>query len=205
MKLEQNPHQGYIKSPRRLEIAIGAEIRRLRSEQDLTVAEISQRAGLSHGMVSKIERGLTSPSLATLQSLSEALSVPVTSFFRTVEEQQDASYVPAGQGIQVERQGTRAGHQYQLLGHVLDKSLRVEPYLITLSDHSDVFPIFKHGGLEFIHLLDGELLYRHGGKLYPLKPGDSLFFNAEAPHGPEKLVSLPAKFICVISYPRDSE
>jgi mannose-6-phosphate isomerase-like protein (cupin superfamily) len=37
-----------------------------------------------------------------------------------------------------------------------------------------------------------------------MKPGDSLFFDAEAPHGPEELVQLPIRFICVISYKREA-
>ena len=68
-------------------------------------------------MLSKIENGVTSPSLTTLQRLSRALGVPVTAFFRRYEERRDAVFVSAGEGLAIERRGTRAGHQYQLLGH----------------------------------------------------------------------------------------
>ena len=81
----------------------------------------------------------------------------------------------------------------------------VEPYLITLTEESDVFPIFQHSGLEFIHMLEGEVVYRHAGQLYPLLPGDSLFFDADAPHGPEELRKLPIRFLSVISYARDED
>ena len=56
---------------------------------------------------------------------------------------------------------------------------------------------------EFIHILEGEVVYRHGDKTYSMSPGDSLFFDAEAPHGPEELRKLPIRFICVISYRRE--
>ena len=69
-------------------------------------------------------------------------------------------------------------------------------------EQSDVFPIFQHPGLEFIYMLEGEVVYRHGGKTYTLRPGDSLFFDAEAPHGPEELRKLPIRFLSVISYTR---
>ena len=87
-------------------------------------------------MLSKIENGLTSPSLNTLQTLSAALGVPVTAFFRRYEERRDAVFVRAGQGLVIERRGTRAGHQYQLLGHTGGVTGRVivEPYLITLTE-----------------------------------------------------------------------
>jgi len=100
-----------------LERAIGSQVRRYRKQFGLTVAELADRATLSSGMLSKIENGNTSPSLATLRALSIALNVPVTALFRQFEEQRDATFVSAGQGLQIERRGTRAGHQYQLLGH----------------------------------------------------------------------------------------
>ena len=137
--------------------AIGTQVRNLRRKLDLTGAELADQAGLSAGMLSKIENGTTSPSLSTLQSLSRALHVPVTALFRSFEETNEATFVKAGQGLTIERRGTRAGHQYQLLGHTPHGALVVEPYLITLTDESDVFPIFQHSGLEFLYMLEGEV------------------------------------------------
>ncbi len=81
----------------------------------------------------------------------------------------------------------------------------VEPYLITLSNEADVFPTFQHGGIETIYMLEGEVDYRHGDNVYPLKPGDTLFFDANAPHGPDGLVSLPARYLSIISYPQNAK
>jgi transcriptional regulator with XRE-family HTH domain len=185
-----------------LEIAIGQQVRAFRKQLNMTVAEVASQADLSPGMLSKIENGLTSPSLATLKSLSSALNVPVTAFFRKYEEERDATFVKAGQGLNIERRGTRAGHQYQLLGHTVGKQVFVEPYLISLTEESDVFPLFQHDGVEFIYMLAGEVIYRHADQTYRLTPGDSLFFDADAPHGPVELVSLPIRFLAVIVEPR---
>jgi len=186
----------------RLETAIGRQVHALRRRNGLTVATLARNAGLSVGMLSKIENGLTSPSLGTLQALSRALNVPVTALFRDFEHQRDATFVPAGQGLLIERRGTRAGHQYQLLGHSIGKSIAVEPYMITLNAESDTFPTFQHAGQEFILMIDGEVVYRHANRTYLLKPGDSLFFDADAPHGPEELRTLPIRFLSVIVYSR---
>jgi transcriptional regulator with XRE-family HTH domain len=188
-----------------LEIAIGEQVRAFRKQLHMTVAEVASQAGLSPGMLSKIENGLTSPSLATLKALSGALNVPVTAFFRKYEEERDATFVKAGQGLNIERRGTRAGHQYQLLGHTVGKQVFVEPYLITLTEKSDVFPLFQHNGVEFIYMLSGEVIYRHASETYRLRAGDALFFDADAPHGPEELVTLPIRFLAVIVEPRGSE
>ena len=130
-----------------LELAIGRQVRSFRSNQGMTVAELAKQAGLSAGMLSKVENGHTSPSLATLNALALALNVPVTSLFRQYEETREATYVAAGDGLTIERQGTRAGHQYQLLGHSSMQRPAVEPYIVTLTEKSDVFPLFQHEGV----------------------------------------------------------
>ena len=199
----QDPHALAGNGDSRLEVAIGREVRIFRKELDMTVMELARAAGLSTGMLSKIENGGISPSLATLQALSRALQVPVTAFFRRFEEQRDATFVRAGEGLKIERRGTRAGHQYELLGHSTSGRVAAEPYLITLTEQSDVFPLFQHPGIEFIYMLEGEVGYRHSGKTYVLRPGDSLYFDADAPHGPDQLRKLPIRFLSVIAYPRD--
>lgn len=204
--LKQEPHNTRD-TPREkdLKVAIGREVRAYRRQQEITVAELSSTTGLSIGMLSKIENGNTSPSLATLQTLANALSVPLTSFFRGFEEARVAVHTKSGEGVEMDRAGTRANHQYNLLGHIGSNAsgVIVEPYLITLSAESDIFPTFQHGGIETIYMLEGEVDYRHGDQLYPLKPGDTLFFDADAPHGPEVLVKLPARYLSIISYPQN--
>ena len=202
--LNQNPHRIRESREKVLEVAIGREVRAHRRKQEITVADLSESTGLSIGMLSKIENGNTSPSLTTLQTLADALSVPITTFFRGFEETRSAVHTKSGEGVELEREGTRANHQYNLLGHIGANSsgVIVEPYMITLSAESDVFPTFQHGGIETIYMLSGEVDYRHGYKVYSLKPGDTLFFDADAPHGPEKLVELPAKYLSIISYPQ---
>jgi quercetin dioxygenase-like cupin family protein len=53
-------------------------------------------------------------------------------------------------------------------------------------------------------MLEGEVIYRHSNNLYRMTPGDSLFFDADAPHGPEELTRLPIRYLSIISYPRRS-
>ncbi|HEX5666270.1 MAG TPA: XRE family transcriptional regulator [Hyphomicrobium sp.] len=203
----QDPHALSGARDNVLEVAIGREVRAFRKKLGITVSDLARATGLSLGMLSKIENGVTSASLTTLQRLSRALGVPVTALFRRFEEKRDAVFVRAGQGLVIERRGTRAGHQYQLLGFSGGNAtgLVVEPYMITLTEKSDVFPLFQHSGLEFLYMLEGEVVYRHGDKLYTMLPGDSLFFDADAPHGPEELVKLPIRFLSIISYARERE
>ncbi len=189
---------------KRLEDAIGLEVRALRKQLGLTVTDLGDAAGLSPGMLSKIENGLTSPSLTTLQSLAHALGVSISALLRRFDEEHAAAHVKAGEGVDLERRGSRAGHQYKLLGYLGPNASGViaEPYMITLTRDSDVFPTFQHEGVEYLYMLEGEIDYRHGDKTYLMQPGDSLFFDADAPHGPQRLITLPARYLAIIAYPR---
>jgi ribosome-binding protein aMBF1 (putative translation factor) len=183
-------------------VAIGAQVRNLRRKLDLTGTELAEQAGLSAGMLSKIENGAVSASIDSLEALARALNVPLTTFFASYEEKRDCSHVSAGHGVMIERRGTKAGHQYQLLGHSISGEIVVEPYLITLTKEAKPYTLFQHAGVEFIYMLTGKVLYRHADKAYPLAPGDSLFFDAAALHGPEELTELPMTYLSIIIYPR---
>ena len=111
--------------------------------------------------------------------------------------------MPAGEGVVIERRGTKVGHQYRLLGHALGGPVVMEPYLITLHEDAAPHTAFRHAGSEFIYMLTGEVVYRHGEQSYHLRPGDALLFDSAAPHGPERLVVKPMTYLSIIVYPRE--
>ena len=188
---------------RSLERAIGSQIRQLRRRLNLSVADLASAAQISTGMMSKIETGQISASLASLQSIAAALSAPMTTLFAAFEDQRDCSYVKANQGVVIERRGSKVGHIYQLLGHALGGDIAVEPYLITLEKEAGSYTAFQHAGREFIYMLKGIVDYRHGDKVYRLEPGNSLLFDSNAMHGPESLIELPMTYLSIIIYQRD--
>ncbi|MGL5165412.1 MAG: helix-turn-helix domain-containing protein [Afipia sp.] len=187
---------------RSLERAIGAQVREIRRNTDLSIADLANAAGISPGMLSKIENGQISPSLSTLEALASALAVPITTLFAAYEDRRDCSFVKAEQGVVIERRGTKVGHVYQLLGHSVRGEVVVEPYLITLKEDAVPYTGFQHGGVEFIYMLSGEVVYRHAGQKYRLQAGDALMFDSGALHGPEELTLLPAIYLSIIVYPR---
>src|SRR5260370_13410803 len=189
-------------APSSIEASIGAEVRRLRRSLDLTVGGLAATYGMPGGMLSKMENGGISPSLASLDALAKALNVPITQLFTDAEERRDCSFVKAGQGARIERRGTKAGHLYDLLGHSLEGEIGVEPYLITLSEGAEPYTQFRHAGFEFIYMLSGKVNYRHADRSYAIEPCDALYFDAAARHGPEKLTKLPMQYLSIIIYPR---
>jgi transcriptional regulator with XRE-family HTH domain len=81
MRKKADPKRGRL-----LQHLIGQEIKRLRAKENLTQATLAQAVNLSPGMLCKLEKGLTSSSLETLQALSEVLSVPIATFFHRYDE-----------------------------------------------------------------------------------------------------------------------
>lgn len=187
---------------RPLEKALGHQIRTLRRERDLSVADLGSAAGISLGMVSKIENGAISPSLSSINAIARALNVPITTLFSAFEERRDCSHVKRGQGVVIERRGTKVGHIYELLGAGIGGEVALEPYLITLENEAEAYTSFRHSGTEFIYMLSGEVIYHHAGEEYHLQPGDSLLFDSNGLHGPAKLLKTPMTYLSVIVYPR---
>jgi transcriptional regulator with XRE-family HTH domain len=181
---------------------LGNTIRELRLKQHLTIAEIAQRTEMSHGMLSKLENGQTSASLDTLSRVARALGVSMSSLFRQYDVPEgSAQLVKSGEGMEVVRRGTKRGYTYHLLAYDQGPTKLFEPFLISMDDASEIFPTFEHPGTEFIHLLQGKLEYRHGAQTYLLEAGDSFTFQGAIPHGPERLIELPIRFLTAIVYP----
>ncbi|MBE1525144.1 helix-turn-helix domain-containing protein [Nesterenkonia lutea] len=180
---------------------IGFNVRALRTQHGFSVSDMATNIGLSKAMLSKIENAQTSCSLSTLALLAQGLDVPVTSLFRGADAEREAVYTEAGAGPMITRNGTKAGHAYELLGSLRGQHKRLESLLVTLRQDSDAYPLFQHPGTEFIYMLEGQMQYGHGMSTYTLRPGDSLQFDGEAPHGPTALLTLPIRFLSVIAFP----
>ncbi|AEM83558.1 helix-turn-helix domain-containing protein [Streptomyces violaceusniger] len=183
-----------------LERIIAVRAREYRQAAGASVGGMAQRVGISKAMLSKIENAQTACSLTTLSRLARGLGVPVTALFRGMDDEREAVFVPAGHGARIVRRGTRIGHEYALLGALRGSNKRMEALEVTLTESSEVFPLFQHGGTELIYMLEGVMVYGHGKSSYTLGAGDALQFDGEAPHGPEKLITLPIRFLTVTAF-----
>jgi transcriptional regulator with XRE-family HTH domain len=180
---------------------LGNTIRQLRLDHNLTIADIAKRAGISRGMLSKIENSLASTSLDSLEQIANALGVTLSKLFQNYNLPRGAAQlVKKGEGMEVVRRGTRVGHTYHLLAYDQGPHKTFEPFLISLEDSNEEFPPFEHPGTEFLYMLEGILEYRVGNETFVLHSGDSLTFQGEVPHRPETLIETPIKFLAIIHY-----
>jgi transcriptional regulator with XRE-family HTH domain len=185
-----------------LQATIGHAVRAGRRRHDLNGVALAKAAGISLAMLSRIENGTVSPSLATLQALASALGMPVTALLQRYNEQSRAVFIKAGDGP-----SAGSGPRYHaVLGQTEAgcDGMAVKLGLTVLAEPSDMAPAPRHKGLHFLYVLEGDLVYRHGAARFRMTTGDSLLCEAHASHGPESLVRSPSRILSLIAYQQDA-
>ena len=170
---------------------VGSNLRIWRQQRGLSIRALADLCDISPNTISLIERGVTSPSVATLHQLATALQVPITSFF---EGRGEATRVISS--APGERAFTgNANVLLENLGSGLEGQL-LEPFLVTLRPGADSgHQLMVHRGHEFVYCLQGLLEYEIEGRTFRLAAGESLLFEAPLPHrwrnrGKEEVVFL---------------
>ncbi len=184
---------------RPVDAAVGAVLRRLRAARDLSARDLAQASGVSAAMISRVESGTVSPSLATLSALARALDAPLASLFREAgPPRADITHVEGGRGLASTRIAGAHAHAFVSLGFHRRAGLRFEPYLVTLTRAEGVRPPEYQGhGCLFLYVLQGEALYLYDARQFHLRPGDSLSFDAELRHGFVEVLTPRLRFLSV--------
>lgn len=185
-----------------LDHLVGAAVKNDRVLAGLKLAELSAKSNVSTAMISKIERGQVSASLGTLNALAEAIGVPIINFFANTVARSDVSFVKAGEGMNVRRTGSSFGHNYKLIGRAASKHISFESFSVTLEKPLNARPFYQHRGIEFVHVVEGEMVFRCGEGAYEMGPGDSLSFESNNPHGTIEIKTEKVTFVSIISNAR---
>lgn len=173
-------------------VAIGGQVRDLRTRVGLTGVELAARAGLSVGMVSKIERGVAMPSIESLDAVAQVFGVPLSALLVRHDNNSNCTYVPRGGGAPISRLGRSTGQE--LLARSTADDVVNELYLVTLSKLRDP-ALSSYLGSEIIYVLQGKIAYQHFDSTYALSSGDVLMFDSAAPHGPLELLESPVSYL----------
>ena len=159
-------------------VDVGTRLHKLREERGMSIRELARQSGLSANAISLIERGRTSPSVSTLYLLSEAMEIPITTFFETIERNHEIVF---RKGTERTRVSFSRG-VWEGLGGEMFKG-RVQPFALTLETGANSGPSsIVHSGHEFVVCLRGQLEYQVEDKIYLLEAGDSLLFQAYLEH-----------------------
>ena len=154
---------------------IGKKLKELRLQNDLTLGDLASRSELTKGFLSQVERNLTTPSIATLEDILEALGTNLSEFFHEEEEQQ---IVFSTQDFFVDEQ-----EDYQIEWVIPNAQKNImEPIRLTLEPGGSTYPDIPHEGEEFGYVLHGSITIHLGKRVYKAKKGESFYFSANTQH-----------------------
>ena len=157
---------------------VGKKIREYRTQQGLTLKEVSRRTGLAISFISQVERGNGNPTLSSLRAIAEALGVTVGYFFHAPEEAPPPRVVHEGERrILIPRPGVA----YQLLTSQLNGRAQFMVVVFEPGSTTGEAPI-RHEGEEYVLVLKGRMELRLGEDRYILKKGDSFSYPSTTPH-----------------------
>lgn len=161
---------------------LGIQIRQRRRTKDFTLAELSDRSGLSVGLLSQIERGISSPSLKSMTQICSALGIPVSWLFDS-----GSSDKPAERGLVVRRSSRKSldlgtfGVTKELLSPDIGGEMQI--YLVTIRPGGHSGPeTYTHRGEEGGLVLAGTLELTVDDRIVVLYEGDSFRFSSSLPH-----------------------
>lgn len=175
---------------------IGAKINQLRKKNGLTQEELADRCELSKGFISQVERGLTSPSIATLIDILECLGTNLKDFFN---ESSQEKIVFTKEDV-FEKEDKEEGTMITWLIPNAQKN-DMEPILMTIDADSKSSIHTPHEGEEFGHVLAGNVYVHLGNKKFKAKKGDSFYFRPTSDHYLENTGKTKASVLWVSTPP----
>ena len=156
---------------------IGNRLRDLRVLKGLTQEELADRAELSKGFISQVERNLTSPSIATLMDILQCLGLTIGEFFNEEPEEQ----IVFGHQDYFEKVDNELNNTIKWIIPNAQKHI-MEPILLTLQAAGSTYPDNPHEGEEFGFVLKGEITLHVGNKTYGAKAGESFYYQSGRQH-----------------------
>lgn len=156
---------------------IGTKLKELRIAKNLTQEELADRAELSKGFISQLERDLTSPSIATLVDILQCLGTDLKEFFNDTDQEQivfhDQDYF--------EKVDTELKNKIEWIIPNAQKNM-MEPIRLTLEPGGSTYPDIPHEGEEFGYVLQGSITIHLGQRLFKVKKGESFYFIPNTKH-----------------------
>lgn len=156
---------------------IGKKIKGLRVRKGLTQEELADRAELSKGFISQVERNLTSPSISTLMDILQCLGTDLKEFFSDSEDSQ----IVFKKTDYFEKTDSELCNKIQWIIPNAQKNI-MEPILLSIAHGGSTYPDNPHEGEEFGYVLSGSITIHIGNKVFKAKKGESFYFEPKYKH-----------------------
>jgi len=166
---------------------------------------LAMRTGLTQGYLSKVERGLSSPSIASLSRVVSALGIKLTDLFEHQYRDSSLSIVGPDDRKILTRDAQPFGYSYESLAFKKHDKL-MEPFVITLIPNAQEKKLFVHKGEEMMFLLEGKLELTYGNEKYLIEePGTCIYFDSSIPHRGDSHGDKEARLLVVLTVQHDYE
>jgi len=166
-------------------IQIGAKVKSIRKGQNLKLGELAEQSGISIAMISKIENARVFPTFPTLIQLLQTLNVDLNEFFidfRATDDFPGYIFRKATDCQAVEKEESTGFQYFSVLNYTIERS-SMEISILKLQTNAQRDKL-STSGFEYIYILQGEIEYQLGEKIFRMETGDSLFFDGNIPHVP---------------------
>ena len=162
-------------------VNIGRQLKSARQKRNLTLQQVALRAGVSAGLISKIENLRTTPSLPVLLKIMQTLNIDLSELDLSPNAVNEYVVIRKGEGTIEEREdSTNLEYTHLLSSNATDNSLRV--YLIKVAPNTHRKPISTNAN-ELLYVISGKLTYLIKDEEVVLNEGDLMFFDGNLPHG----------------------
>lgn len=169
------------------------KIKDLRTKNNLTLTQLSQKTGLSVSFLSQIERGKTNFAITSLKKMADAFEVDMTYFFD--RENHNSYLVPTHRQKKLKIEGVDE-ELMRLNGDFNGREL--DPYHVIVSPQTISSNKFTHQGEEFYYVLKGEMVFTIDNHTYVVKQGESIHFPSYLPHDFENKKTETAEMLIVV-------
>ncbi|MEF9940021.1 MAG: helix-turn-helix domain-containing protein [Clostridium sp.] len=156
---------------------IGGKLKELRVLKGLTQEELADRAELSKGFISQLERDLTSPSIATLMDILQCLGTSIGEFFNETPDEQ----IVFGKSDFFVKEDIELKNKIQWIIPNAQKNM-MEPIYLTLEVDGSTYPDNPHEGEEFGYVLQGSISIHLGKRIYKAKKGEAFYYVSDKTH-----------------------
>lgn len=180
------------------DVWIGARLRELRKDRRLSIQELADKVSLSIGMISQIERGISTPSLRSLRLLAEALEVPVSWFFASSKGHAASRHI-----VRKEQRRRLRVPDVGVVQELLSPSSasKIEIYEVTLDVGGNSGPdAYTHEGEKYGLVIEGQMQLRIGNDVHTLECGDSFHFPSTQPHRFENAGTGITRFVWIVAH-----
>lgn len=176
---------------------LGLRIRKLRKEKNITLMEISKKTGVAQATLSRIETGSMMGTVESHEKIAEALGIGLAELYSGV----DRRYDQIAHTKEADRKATHHGRsvQTELLTQESSKK-KITPLLITLQGGTETHREHQERGVEkFFYVLEGEIKVKVDKEEFPLKVGETLYFDASLPHHIQNEKQKTARILAAVS------